>query len=97
MPRFSFGELRAHLDVETAGNYQANNTVNFFADKALLVNGRLTLGDIGVIGGDMEIALWGKNLTNTRYNLLDFRVPGRNTVTQYNDPRTYGLEMRVRF
>ncbi len=96
-PRFSIGQLRAHLDFETAGNYQPNGTVNFFAEKAMLVNGRLSLGEIDLGGADVEIAAFGKNLTDTRYDLLDFRVVGRQTLTLYNDPRTYGLELRARF
>lgn len=96
-PAFSFGELRAHLGVDTAGDYIPNGTVTVKADKALLVNGRLTLGDIDLGGGELEVAVWGKNLTNTTYNLLDFRIPGRTTATLYNEPRTYGIEARVRF
>ena len=57
----------------------------------------LTLGDIDVAGGTFDVALWAKNLTNANYNYFDFRVAGRNTTTRYNDPRTYGLEARVRF
>jgi iron complex outermembrane receptor protein len=85
------------MNLDTAGNYYANGTVNFKAEKAMLLGGRVTLGDISFLDNDLEFALWGKNLTNTRYNLFDFRVAGRNTATQYNDPRTYGFEMRARF
>ena len=96
-PRFSFGELRLHFDANTAGNYFANGTVNYKAESAFLVNGRLTLGDIDLGGGTLDVALWAKNLTNANYNYFDFRVASRNTTTRYNDPRTYGLEARVRF
>ena len=97
-PAFSFGELRAYVGLDTAGNYIPNGTVTVKADKALLLNGRLTLGDIDLGRlGELEVALWGKNLTNTTYNLFDFRIPGRTTATLYNEPRTYGLEARVKF
>lgn len=96
-PAFSFGQLRAHVGLDTAGNYIPNGTVDVKADKALLLNGRLSLGEIALGGGEMEIAVWGKNLTNTTYNLLDFRIPGRVTATFYNEPRTYGLEARMKF
>lgn len=96
-PRWSFGEMRIHVDANTAGNYFANGTVTFKAEKALLLNGRLTLGDIDIAGGKFEIAAWVKNLTNTSYNIFDFRVVGRSTLTQYNDQRTFGLDARVRF
>lgn len=96
-PRINLGQLKLHVDVETAGNYFANGTVNFKAEKAVLLNGRLTLDEIDLGQGELELALWGKNLTNTRYNLFDFRIAGRNTLTQWNDPRTYGVEARIRF
>jgi iron complex outermembrane receptor protein len=96
-PDFSFGKLRAHLDFDTAGNYIPNGTVTFKAKKALLVNGRLSLAEVDLLGGAIEFALWGKNITNKTYDLVDFRIAGRNTVTIYNDPRTFGVEARVRF
>jgi iron complex outermembrane recepter protein len=96
-PRFSFGELRLHLDANTAGDYIPNNTVTEKADLAFLVNARITLGDIDVGGGKLELALWGQNLTNATYNYLDFRVVSRQTFRIYNDPRTFGLQARVRF
>ena len=55
------------------------------------------IGEIALGGGEMEIAVWGKNLTNATYNLLDFRISGRTTARFYNEPRTYGLEARVKF
>lgn len=96
-PAFSFGKLKAHLDFDTAGNYIPNGTVNFKSESALLMNGRLTLADIPVADGRLEFALWGKNLTNATYDMFNFRVQGRNTLTVYNDPRTYGIEARIRF
>lgn len=96
-PRFSFGELRLHIDANTAGNYLSNGTVDYKAKSAFLINSRLSLGDIDMGGGTIDFALWGKNLTNATYNQFDFRVRGRNTTTRYNDPRTYGVEARFRF
>lgn len=96
-PRFSFGELRVHLDANTAGDYIPNNTVTQKADLAYLLNARVTLGDIDVGGGKLELALWGQNITNATYNYFDFRVAGRQTSRIYNDPRTFGVQARVRF
>ena len=96
-PRFSFGELRIHFDGNTAGNYLANNTVTYKADSAFLVNGRISLGDIELSSGNLELSMWVKNLTNETYNYFDFRVASRQTSTIYNDPRTYGFQARVRF
>lgn len=96
-PAFSFGQLRAHIDGNTAGNYKSNDTVTFKADAAFLVNARLTLADIPVASSQLELALWVRNLTNATFNQIDFRSAGRSTFTVYNDPRTYGAQVRVRF
>jgi len=96
-PRFSFGELRLHLDANTAGDYIPNNTVTENANLVYLVNARITLGDIDIGNGKLELALWAQNLTNVTYNYFDFRIAGRQTSRIYNDPRTFGVQARVRF
>ena len=94
---FTFADLRFHLDANTAGNYIANNTVTYKADSAVLVNGRVTLGDISLGGSTLDVAIWGKNLTNAKFRAFDWRTAGRQTTARYNDPITYGLEARLRF
>ena len=47
--------------------------------------------------GKLELALWAQNLTNVTYNYFDFRIAGRQTSRIYNDPRTFGVQARVRF
>jgi iron complex outermembrane receptor protein len=94
---FTFADLRFHLDANTAGNYIANNTVTYKADSAVLVNGRVTLGDISLGGSTLDVALWGKNLTNAKFRAFDWRTAGRQTTARYNEPITYGLEARLRF
>ncbi len=66
------------------------------------INGRLTLGGFRVAGdGELSFSLWGKNLTNTEWQIFQFNVVGTGLagVTQYfwNEPRTYGLEARLKF
>lgn len=96
-PAFSFGKLRTHIDFDTAGGYLPNGSVTALAKKTVLVNSRISLGEIDLAGSNLELSLWGKNLTNRTFNLVDVRVVGRNTITIYNDPRTYGVEARIRF
>jgi iron complex outermembrane receptor protein len=41
----------------------------------------------------LEVALWGKNLTDKRYRTWGVDVAGAGIVSAYwGDPRTYGLE-----
>ena len=67
------------------------------SNRTLIVNGRLALGEMQMGGGEVEIALWGKNITNRTTDVLDVRIAGRNTFTFFNEPRSYGLEARVKF
>jgi iron complex outermembrane receptor protein len=69
-----------------------------------LLNARVTLTDLPLFGSaaSSTISLWGKNLTNEAYITGDFEPfsgPGLANVmiAYYNEPRTYGLDLTVRF
>ncbi|QIG53792.1 TonB-dependent receptor [Altererythrobacter sp. BO-6] len=98
-PAMSFGQLKFHLDAETAGNIPWFQTPTIRTEKELLVNGRLTLAEIELGQSEWEFSLWGKNLFNRTYELLNVNLTriGRQSYAPYNDPRTYGVEARVRF
>ena len=98
-PRLPIGQLKLHLDAETAGNIPWFQTPTIRTKKELLVNGRLSLGEVQFGAGEWEFALWGKNLFNRTYELLNVNLTGigRQSYAPYNDPRTYGVEARVRF
>lgn len=97
--RLSFGEVAIHLDGSTVGNFIVNQNPDRRTEKDFIVNGRLSLKDIDLLGGNVELALWGKNLTNKTYMLIeiDNRRVGRQQYGVYNDPRTFGVEARLRF
>lgn len=99
-PKFSFGQLRAHVDFNSAGNYYSANTPSIDNTKAsatVLTNARLSLGDIPVGGGDVELSVWGKNLFDNKYQLFDVTITGRNTYGMFNEQRTWGVEARMKF
>ncbi|MEH6593125.1 MAG: TonB-dependent receptor [Halioglobus sp.] len=61
-----------------------------------LVDANLRWGDIqlGSLPGTLNIMLWGKNLTDDEYLLLNtssWGFVGANEVATFGDPRTYGL------
>lgn len=60
-----------------------------------LLDARVTLTDIPVGTGDWSLAVYGRNLTDKEYYVDHFNagVPS----AYFGDPRTYGLEMSVRF
>lgn len=93
------GSPRIHFDVNSAGGYFSNQVPSFDSTKnktTWLVNGRLSLAEIPVLNDSLELSVWGKNLTNRTYDQSDLFVAGNHTAF-YNEPRTYGVEMRVVF
>ncbi len=63
-----------------------------------LLSGRLTLSEIAFGGSQASISLWGKNLTKKDYVLsgIDFGSLGFAGV-MYGDPRSYGVELAIKF
>lgn len=62
-----------------------------------LLDGRISLRDIELgKGSSLEIAAWGKNLTDKEYwnSSINLRVL---TIRQWADPRSFGGEVRLRF
>jgi iron complex outermembrane receptor protein len=99
---FSVGVVTAHLDV----NYSDELFTGSFTvpnPSYTLVNARLTLGELALpnVGGDLSIALWGRNLTDKEYWVFtsDFVAAGviRGVGAYYGDPRTYGLELTFKY
>jgi iron complex outermembrane recepter protein len=99
----SIGRPRLHLDADNVGGYFATavpSTDSQRNARTWLINGRLSLSEIPLVGENLEIAAWAKNLTNRTYQQSDFVVPtgaGSNFTTFYNEPRSYGVELRFRF
>ena len=54
-----------------------------------LLNGRLALADVKMVGSDWQFALWGKNLANRD----DANYLIGATAYTYLQPRTYGVEL----
>lgn len=94
-----FGRLETNLNYSWRGSQFATITADPLSrrDAYGLLDGRIGLTDIALGGGTtLEVALWGKNLTDKVY-----KVSGINltvvTVSQFGDPRSFGGEVRVRF
>ncbi|ROS04609.1 iron complex outermembrane receptor protein [Sinobacterium caligoides] len=64
-----------------------------------IVNGRIVLSEIiGISQGDLQIAAWGKNLTDEEYYVhgIDFGQQLGRSVT-FGDPRSYGVDITYRY
>ncbi|MGI9276820.1 MAG: TonB-dependent receptor [Endozoicomonas sp.] len=98
-----FGALKARIDYSWVDDHDLYPEPKAAAltkvDAYGLLNARIALADIKV-GTDatLEVAVWGKNLTDEEYRING--IP--NTISgfatnYYGDPRTYGVEATYRF
>ncbi len=102
------------LNLSADGNYSAKyftypysltRTVpqNAFTSEApsrLVFDARLAWSDIPLAGQDVELAIWGKNITDEEYltNFIDFG-PGFGGLTNgfFGAPATYGVTLGINF
>ena len=93
--------FRAHLDANFADATQTFDQTPVKADSSFIVNGRVSIADIALRGGDgkMTLSLWARNLLDETH--VYRRDPAnRSTLGDYgnfNAPRTFGAEASVTF
>ncbi len=98
----SFGLLRARVDWSYKDNYtfligQPERNSQEAYD---IWNARVTLDDIQGPGDTMmRVSLWGKNLTDEGYyhNGVNIYDTFGFDINLYAEPRTYGLDVELRF
>lgn len=105
-PETALGHLAFNVGVTDSSDYCFNErscieypSVSGGADN-MLVNARLSLSrvELGSNAGALQIALWGKNLTDEEWQQFGFTVPGFGTgVVNYGEPRTFGAALTYEF
>ena len=109
-PSLGFGSVNAHLDYSWSTGYWttpggllvASLGANYHRPqtKTRMLNGRLALKDLAVGSGvKAEVAVFGKNiLDDTHYTYaFDGAAAGGGYGMFLVEPRTYGVELRVRY
>ncbi|MDI1365794.1 MAG: TonB-dependent receptor [bacterium] len=85
-------------DVSPTGKLVQNVAVK--TDSSFIVNGSLTLADINVNAGTTAtLALWSRNLLDETH-VYRISAANRGTIGDYgnlNPPRTFGVELRVKY
>ena len=92
----SAGELLFHLDYSWQDSRYALANTEFGKVEVSsygLLNGRIALADVKMLGGTWQIAAWGKNLANRD----DANYLIGSTASTYLQPRTYGAELVLEF
>lgn len=91
--------LIAHLDANYSGRQYTSTTDPTLSDTALVVNGRLALGDIHLSGlaPAVQLALWSRNLLDEQHAFLKNTNAALGTYGIFNEPRTFGVEASLRY
>ncbi|MEO7691548.1 MAG: TonB-dependent receptor [Sphingomonas sp.] len=105
--------IRAHIDGNYDGGYYSTgsnpvyvgpgspaNVYQPTTDKAFVVNSRVALADVamgGSTGARMSFAVWTRNLFNEQHLFYKTLSPTSGTSGFYNEPRTFGGEVNLRF
>ncbi len=95
-----WGTLRAHIDANAADGYRGTSGEATLTDKSLVVNGRLSLGDMDLgSDGKLQLALWSRNLLNEDHTFYESRgaFAALGAFGMYNEPRTYGIDATIEF
>ncbi len=92
----SYGNYRLHLDYAWQDDQLALANTDFgeiTVEAFGLLNGRLSLSELEMLGGDWQFALWAKNLTDED----DANYAIGATANTYLTPRMYGAELIFEF
>ena len=104
--------IRAHLDGNYDGGYYSNSSdpkyvgpgdpTNIYqptTDKAFIVNSRIAIADVGMgaSGTTATFAFWTRNLFNEQHLFYKTLSPTSGTSGFFNEPRTFGGEVNIRF
>lgn len=100
LPLAGDAELRAHLDANASGRYHSSASENTLSDTSFIVNGRLAVAGIDMTrGAKLEVLLWSRNLFNEQH--VFYRSAGAASVAGdygiFNEPRTFGADVTIRF
>jgi iron complex outermembrane receptor protein len=90
--------LSTHLDANFSGPQYTMSGDPTLSDPSTVVNARVALGDIRFSGSPavMEVALWSRNLLNEQHAFLkNSNILG--TYAIFNEPRTFGVEARLKY
>lgn len=104
--------IRAHLDAAYDSGYYGAYTDSAYnavtravtykqpkGDAALIFNGRLAVADfaMGDNGNKITVAIWARNLFNEQHVFLKSGAPTTGVAGFFNDARTVGGEVNMRF
>ncbi|HEY4545719.1 MAG TPA: TonB-dependent receptor [Pedomonas sp.] len=105
LPRFDFGQLSARVEYNYRGKVYFHPTLvgtplndEIAGEARGLLDARLTLSELSLLGEGASIAVWAKNLTDKAYRIhgIDFGALGY-AGNVYGEPRSFGVDLNFSF
>lgn len=92
-------KMKFHLSGSWSDGAYTSEIEQTLTDESFLVNARLSLVELPLPMSDAtaEVALWSRNLLDEEYLFYKSVSSSLGTYGIFNEPRTYGLDVRVRF
>lgn len=98
LPPTPIGDVSANIGYNWQSRYlNTNKLAGFYEFPAYgILNSRIVLSKIPVVGeGDVSVALWAKNLTDTKYWFINGALFGGYRA--WGEPRSYGIDLNYKF
>ena len=91
--------LKLHLDGNWSDGYYTSTYEPAITDSAFVVNARVALLDVPLdkTGATAEFSLWARNLFDERHLFYKSTSASTGSYGIFTDPRTYGVDVTVRF
>ncbi|MET0282174.1 MAG: TonB-dependent receptor [Steroidobacteraceae bacterium] len=91
--------LKFHVDGNWSDGYYTSEIEQTLTDSSFVVNARVALVELPLneLGATAEFALWARNLLDEEHLQHKSTSASLGTYGIFNDPRTYGIEARIRF
>jgi iron complex outermembrane recepter protein len=96
-PASTVGVVNANASYNYVGKRDQESETTY-RDAYDLVNARVALSEIPGLGGQWEVALWGKNLADTNYEAFALdNLPQASRAVIWGDGRSYGIDVTFRY
>ncbi len=91
--------LKFHVDGNWSDGYYTSEIEQTPTDSSFIVNARIALIDVPLngSGATAEFALWSRNLLDEQHLFYKSSSAVLGTYGIFNDPRTFGAEVSIRF
>ncbi|MEZ5502377.1 MAG: TonB-dependent receptor [Halioglobus sp.] len=96
-PATSIGVVNANTSYNYVGKRDPQSETTY-RDAYDLINARVALTEIPGLGGQWEVALWGKNLADNNYEAFTLdNLPQASRAVIWGDGRSYGLDVTYHY